>query len=261
MTNSKGQGRSVDGTETVALTFTFGDEVGKFLGNTIRIKEGTGEAVTRTEMFLPGEYKSEDPFWLGHFIGKAVRIWQQNTGRHNKDDHVNTYELLAKGREGVEDVAGWISQKLTGSRKKSRVEIDHPYNYRQLYLLEFNSMQHAEAVKHWFYVSYSIEYRRTGSGNNQIPLDDLYSLILDVMDVDEEYRSEFDTNNLGGEKAALRHIVNNQYGCVIKELRDPKLLQRETRRRLVPTANTQITSWGDIRTGGKSVSGASSGLR
>ena len=251
--SSHNQGRSVDGAETVALTFTFGDTVAKFLAETIRIKPGEGETVSKTQMFLPQDYSSTDLVSLGNFIFNAARIWQQNTGRYINDENVNLLELVARGREGIEDVKEGIAQLLFGSDDESGIEIDHAYHYKQLYLLKFSSMQHAEAVKHWFYVSYSIEPYiepdQMDSVNNrlppeQLPLDDLWSLILDVLNLDDDDKSKFE-ETFDGERGALRNIVNNHYGCVIKEIRDAKLLPG-----LVPTADTEITTFGDIKTGG-----------
>ena len=223
--------RLPDGKEKGALKFTFGSEVGETLNNTIEIGEGHADAVTATQMLMP-PYKSKDLRWLGEFISKAARIWQLRTGRYTEDD-----------------------ERYDG------------YNYEQLYstvvkdgqrTLNLSSTEHAEAVKHWFYVNYGIEYNliapddvhRTGFdhreyADNQIRLRDLWTIVLGVLELKLGYRSEFGKGWLGGERAALRQIVNNHYACVITELRDPTLIQL-----LAPTADTQITSWGAMRTGG-----------
>ena len=204
-TSSQSQWRSVDGREDVALQFTFGVEVGMFLAGIIKIGEGSRQIVGKTQMLLPRRYNSENLGSLGIFIHEAVRIWQQNTGRHTK---------------GLGSVI---------------------YRYEQLNSLNLDSGQHAAAVKDWFYVNYGMEYRRIGSGANKMSLDRLWEIILSVLDLGDEHRSKFKTKNRGGEKGALQQIVNNHYACVIKEIRNPKLLQRETptRQRTVSIPDTQ----------------------
>ena len=209
---SQHQLRSVNGLEHAALIFTFWDEVGQFLADTIKIGAGTSDNVTKTEMLLHQRYSSSNLSDLGDFIGQAARIWQQHTGRYTK-------------RDGLYD----------------------GYNYKQLYevvfkngqrLLDLDSTAHAEAVKDWFSVNQGVEFNKIGSGSRRIPKKDLWSRILEVLDLDDDHKSKFLSKSYGGEKAAMRQIVNNHYACLIKELRDPELIQRETRQR-VPTATPQ----------------------
>ena len=218
-TSSQNQWRSVDGREDGALTFTFGDEVGKFLADTIKIGAGNGEIVSKTQMLLPPNYNAKNMKPLGDFIYKAARIWQQNTGLYT----------VYRGEAG--------------------------YHYKQLYKSHLHSGQHAAAVKDWFYVNYGVRYNRIGSGAVQMSLDELWPIILDVLDLDDNHRSKFKTKNRGGEKGALQQIVNNHYACVIKEIRNPKLLQRETptRQRTVSIPDTQIRYLTNARTRRRSV--------
>lgn len=205
-TASQPQTRSVNGTEEVALEFTFGLEVGEFLADTIEIEEKHGDIVSTTRMFLPPNYNSGNLSDLGDFIGKAVRIWQQNTGRYTSN----------KGDAG--------------------------YDYRELYRdhLTLNSKQHVAVVTHWFYVNYGVEYNRIGSRADQIPKKDLWSIILDVIELDDDHKTKFRSKSYGGEKAAMRQIVNNHYACVILEIRNPRLLKRGTQTHWFPVPNLNL---------------------
>ena len=202
-TASQPQTRSVNGTEEVALEFTFGLEVGTFLADTIEIEEKHGDTVSTTRMLLPPNYNSGNLADIGDFIGKAVRIWQHNTGRHTN-----------KGE------AGYTYLNLTG-----------PF---------LNSEQHVAAVTHWFYVNYGVEYNRIGSGTQRLPKKDLWSIILDVIELDDDHKSKFRSKSYGGEKAAMRQIVNNHYACVITEIRKPRLLAAlQVQKFTVPNLNSQ----------------------
>ena len=87
------------------------------------------------------------------------------------------------------------------------------YNYKQLYRLEtLNGEQHAEAVKDWFYVSYGNEYRLIGSGPLRLTPREFWSKILKVLGLDKP-ENPFVVD-------ATQQIVNNHYGCVIKEIQD-----------------------------------------
>ena len=225
------QGRAWEGQEIEALNFTFGETVGRYFRENMKFEPEKNHN--------PYSLKS-----LGNLIEEATYEWQRKTGRYieNEDDIID--ELVDWGRETAEAVEGWVSDRLFGRDEESEIEIDPAYHYKQLYRLELSSMQHAEAVKHWFYVSYGLEYGGIGSGDDQLPLEDLWSLILDVLNLEDDDKTKFE-GTLDGEEGALRHIVNNHYGCVIKEMRDAELLPV-----LRPTADTQITTFATVRSGG-----------
>ena len=124
--------RRVNQREAMALVYTFGGEVGGFLIGTIEIGEGSGDIVSKTQMLLPPTHNSEDLFWLGVFIRKAARIWQQRTRRY-------------------------------GSGKRGE-----NYNFTQLQSLTLTGDQHSKAVLDWFYINYGMDYCRIGSGANQL---------------------------------------------------------------------------------------------
>ncbi|RKU36212.1 hypothetical protein C6496_14120 [Candidatus Poribacteria bacterium] len=171
--------------EATALIFTFGDTVGKILIDTIKIRQGTGETDDKTEVLLHKNYKSEELAWLGIFIYKATRVWQKHVGLYHQ-------------RKGQRD-----------------------YNYKQLYALNLNGKQHAEAVKHWFYVSYGNVHRLIGSGAQRLTLDELWKMILPALGLDFQYKKRF-----GYRVTDLQQVVNNHYGCVIKEIRDANKFYR-----------------------------------
>ena len=195
--------RSANNREITALTFTFGGEVGKFLADTIKIGEGSRETISKTQMLLPRNYNAENLFWLGMFIHEAARIWQQNTGRYTQHEGGNIYDN------------------------------------EQVHSSGLSSGQHALAVRDWFYLNYGNEYGLIGTGPNQMPLDRLRTIILGV---EVKYQPKFRSRNRGGDIAALLQTVNNRHGRVIKEIRDPKLLQRgiRTRQQIVPSSDTRI---------------------
>ena len=170
--------RTANDDEATALIFTFGDRMGKALIDLIEIRTGEGESKNQNEVLLPPDYNSRDLFDLGDFIGKAVRVWQQNTGRYTHD-------------KGLEN-----------------------YHYRQLYSLNLNSKQHAAAVKDWFYVSYGNVHRLIGTGPNRMHPDNVRGRILHVLGVSFNPRHWFVRM-----MSDLQQIVNNHYGCVIKEIR------------------------------------------
>ena len=195
--------RSANNREITALTFTFGGEVGKFLADTIKIGEGSRETISKTQMLLPRNYNAENLFWLGMFIHEAARIWQQNTGRYTQYEGGNIYDN------------------------------------EQVHSSGLSSGQYALAVRDWFYLNYGNEYGLIGTGPNQMPLDRLRTIILGV---EVKYQPKFRSRNRGGDIAALLQTVNNRHGRVIKEIRDPKLLQRgiRTRQQIVPSSDTRI---------------------
>ena len=50
----------------------------------------------------------------------------------------------------------------------------------------------------------------------------LWKDTIEVLELTRWQRSKFGGYWLGGEEGSLQQIVNNHYGCVIKEIRDPK---------------------------------------
>ena len=189
--SSQPQWRSPKDQEATALIFTFGEPVGKILTDIIKIRQGEEETDDETHVLLDEEYNPDDLESLGDFIYKATGVWQRKVGLYSED-------------EGESD-----------------------YNYKQLYVLKkLNGKQHAGAVRDWFYVSYGIVHRLIGDGANQMTLDPLWKIILEVLGVDFEYRSEFGKGSLGGNLPALQQIVNNHYVCVIKEIQDGSKFHR-----------------------------------
>ena len=186
--DSENQWRPPNYDEERALRFTFGDTVGNFLIENIEIGEGEGDAKNPNEVLLPPDYSSQDLSDLGDFIGKAVRVWQRDTGRYHQ-------------RKGGAD-----------------------YNYRQLFeLKEFNDRrhgrlnlngrQHVRAVQDWFLVSYGNLHSLIGTGGH-MSRDELWDKILPILGVKLDKPTErFPYDN------SLQQIVNNHYGCVIKEIR------------------------------------------
>ena len=212
-TSSQAQRRSVDNRELSALTFTFGDEVGNFFAETIKVGEGSIGTISKTEISLPPDYRSKELSWLGTFIYGATRIWQQHTGRYNSD---------ARGAV---------------------------YRHRQLRASNPGSEQHAEAVKQWFYVNYGDEYGLIGTDPHQMSLGRLRALILGGMDREVTPRSRLRSRTRGGDIADLQQIVNNRHGWIIDEIRDPSLLLWEIRRRGRTTPRPAILTGEDIMRG------------
>ena len=177
---SQPDSRSPNDQEATALIFTFGDSVGKILTDIIKIGQGTGETDDETEVLLDKNYNPEELAELGIFISKATRVWQKHVGLYHQ----------RKGRSN--------------------------YNYKQLYRLEtLNGEQHARAVRDWFYVSYGNVHRLIGSGAQRLGLNKLWEMILPILGLDLQYRKKF-----GYRVTDLQQVVNNHYGCVIKEIRD-----------------------------------------
>jgi hypothetical protein len=178
--------RSPNDQEATALIFTFGDSMGKILTDIIKIGQGMGETDDKTEVLLHENYNPEELAWLGIFIYKATRVWQKHVGLYHQ----------RKGRSN--------------------------YNYKQLYRLEtLNGKQHAGAVRDWFYVSYGNVHGLIGSGAQRLTLDELWKMILPVLGLDFQYRKKF-----GYRVTDLQQVVNNHYGCVIKEIRDASKFRR-----------------------------------
>ena len=212
-TASQGQWRSVDNRELSALTFTFGDEVGNFLADTIRVGEGGIETISKTEISLPPDYRPKELSWLGYFIHGATRIWQQHTGRYNS---------VARGAV---------------------------YRHRQLRSSNLDSGQHAEAVKQWFYINYGDAYDLIGTGPHQMSLNRLRTIILGDVDREVTPRSRLRSRTRGRGIADLRQIVNDRHGWIIDEIRDPNLLPQTTRIHQVKASSQGTLTPEDIMRG------------
>ena len=180
--------RPVDVNEKAALRFTFARRIAPFLIDNIKIGEGEGESNNENEILLPRGYVSANLDDLGKFIYKATRIWQQNTDLYHQ-------------RQGEE------SYRYTQLYELAAV------NDRQHGSLNLNGMQHAAAVRDWFYVSYGRFFRLIGTGKNRMPSDTLWGIILHVLGISLRHKSGF-----GNRVFDLQQIVNNHYGCVIKEI-------------------------------------------
>ena len=196
--------------EVEALVFTFGDTVAKRLIDIIELGPA-GEAPTgKIRLVLPSGYNPDDLDSLATFIYEATRVWQIDVGQFLED----------------------------------RDEDNPDYTYKDLYKLELTSTQHAEAVKDWFYVNYGIETGEVSFAKDQIKFEGLWKKTLTVLGLTRWDRSKFGKKNRGGQERALQQTVNNHYGCVIKALRDAKPIQV-----LVPTENTEITTFADVKVG------------
>ena len=185
--------RPVNDREAEALEYTFGVGVGSFLIDTIKVKydpailpeKRGGRVISNTQILLQSNYNSEGLNWLGGFIHEAAHIWQRNTGRH-------------RGGKGGEN---------------------YTYGYNQLLSLELEREEHAEAVEHWFYVNYGIEYGLIGAGANRLTFGEIRNFILGVMGVDPGYQSEVKMGI-----ADLLRFVKKYYARLIEEIRNPELL-------------------------------------
>lgn len=177
--------------EIEALKFTFGNTVGEYLIGVIRIVKEGEENDGNTLVIVDEDY---DPANLGSLvllIYKATRVWQQETGRH-------------KGKQG-------------------RIN----YNYTQLYGLELdrlNTWQHAGAVQDWFYVNYGIETGMVSHDETRAIFERLWKRMFKILKLDPGYRPYFGDDPRGGQDRTLQQTVNNHYGCVIEEIRNPELL-------------------------------------
>ena len=196
--------------EIEALVFTFGDTVGKRLIDIIELGPAGEATAGKIRMVLPNGYNPDDLDSLATFIYEATRVWQKDVGQFLEDED----------------------------------DDNHDYTYKDLYKLELTSTQHAEAVKDWFYVNYGIETGEVSFSKDQIKFEGLWKKTLTVLGLTKWQRFKFGKKNFGGQEGALRQSVNNHYGCVIKALRDAKPIQV-----LVPTANTQITTFAGVRAG------------
>ena len=212
-TSSEPQWRSVDNRELSALTFTFGTEVGNFLADTIKVGEGGIETISKTELSLPPGYRSKELSSLAYFIHGATRIWQLHTGR---------YHNVARGAV---------------------------YRHRQLHSSNLDSGQHAEAVKQWFYINYGDEYDLIGTEPHQMSLNRLRTIILGVMDGEVTPRSRLRSRTRGRDIADLQQIVDDRYGWIIDEIRDPNLLPQGTRIHQVKAASQGTLTPEDIMRG------------
>ena len=186
--------RTANNDEAAALIFTFGNKNGNRLINYIRIGTGERESEKQREVLLAENYKSADLYYLGIFIRKATRVWQKYVERYHR-------------RSGGGD-----------------------YNYRDLYRLrevkdrengsiDINSKQHARAVRDWFWVTYGSAAYLIGPGSRQLTVEYLSERIAPVLEVDLQYTHRFGEDPFDGQEAALVHIINNHYACVIEELR------------------------------------------
>ena len=175
-----------------ALRFTFGNRMGGVLIKLIRIRRGEGESKNLNEVLLPLDYNSADLSDLGEFIYKATRVWQKTVGRYHQ-------------RKGGESYRYTQLYELA--------EVDD----RQHGSLNLNGKQHAAAVRDWFYMSYGNAHGLIGAGANQMHHDTLWGILLHVLGVSFKYRREF------GWEEDLQQVVNNHYGCVIKEIRRDRL--------------------------------------
>ena len=163
--------------------------MGQDLIENIRVGTDTNDIETENLVLVPTNYDPDNLDMLADFIYEATRVWQQRTGRHT-------------GEEG-----------------------GIHYDYMQLYGFKFirlNTWSHARAVKHWFYVNYEnrdgvVEASKTPSIWNL-----LWNRTLKILNLHDSFKSQFNTTD----PYVLQRVVNNHYGCVIKEIRDAELLPK-----------------------------------
>ena len=187
--------RPVNGREADALRFTFALEVGNWLINKIKVEYDPNLArkdydgfvkgkvkgkINKTHISMKSEYNPENLKWLGLFIHEATHIWQRNAIRH---------------REGVEE--------------RPR---DYTYYYTQLPDLKLKSEEHADAVRHWFYVTYGITKGLAG-GEKQMSREEVWERMLKAFGFDPA-----DKPNLGED--VLKQLLEI-WRPVIEEIRDP----------------------------------------
>lgn len=176
--------------EKAALKFTFGEQVGEDLSNIIEIGQA-GEATEGKTLISVNEgYDPDNLDMLADFIYEATRVWQQRTGRHTGE-------------------GGGMH-----------------YDYKQLYNVDrLNTWQHASAVEDWFYVKYGIETGAVDAGETPAIFERLWQKTLKILNIDLKYRCKFGSYVRGGHAGALLNIIDNHYGCVIKELRETNIIQ------------------------------------
>ena len=189
--------RTANDDEAAALIFTFEEQVGKKFIDYIRIGTGEGESEKQEEVLLAENYTSAYLYDLGIFIQKATRVWQQLVGRYHQRKGGSDYRYtdLYRLRE--------INDRENGS-------------------IDINGKQHARAVRDWFWVTYGSANHLVGSGARRLTVEWLWDQIIPVLGVDSQYIPKFGEKNLGGNGPALQQVASNHYGCVIKEIRDPK---------------------------------------
>lgn len=181
------QSRSPNDQEATALIFTFGDTVGKFLIDIIEIGQESGETGGKIRIVLPDNYNPDNLESLGVFICKATRVWQKKVGLYNQDK-------------------GWD-------------ECEADYSYTQLYSpqKELTGTQHAAAVKDWFYLTYGNIHHLIGSGPQRLISGKFWLRLLRILGVKKP------VNPMGIDH--VQSIINNHYGCVIKQIRDTSKFQ------------------------------------
>ncbi len=171
--------------EKAALKFTFGEEVGQDLIENIKIGTDTNDIVTENLVLVEKDYDPDNLDMLAPVIYQATLVWQLRTGRY--------------------------------TRKEGGIH----YYYPQLYALDLNAWQHAGAVRDWFYVNYGIETGVVDSEENPAIFKRLWTKTLRVLKLDLRHRSKFSRDNV----RVLQRVVNNHYGCVLKEIRDASIIQ------------------------------------
>ena len=188
--SSQTEPHSPNDKEKAALKFTFGEEVGEDLSNIIEIGQ-EGEATEGKTLILVNEdYDTDKLDMLAPVIYQATRVWQQRTGRHTEE-------------------AGGMHYDYT-----------HLYNVDRL-----NTWQHASAVEDWFYVKYGIETGAVDAGETPALFERLWQKTLKILKIDLKHRCRFGSYLRGGHAGALLNIVDNHYGCVIKEIRETNIVQ------------------------------------
>ena len=172
--------------EKATLKFTFGEEVGQDLIENMRVGTDTNDIETENLVLVPTNY---DP---------------------------DNLDMLA---EHFIYGATRVWQQRTGRHTGEEGGIH--YCYPQLYNLDLNTWQHAGAVRDWFYVNYGIETGVVDSEKNLKLFNQLWQSTLKILLI-EGHRSAFSRDDV----RVLQRVVNNHYGCVIKEIRDADLLPK-----------------------------------
>ena len=183
--------RVVNAIEREALIWTFGEDVGGYLAEFIRVTitplkgaRGRVPAGTTSQILLYANYDSTNLYDLSVFIHEATHIWQRMTGLHQE----------GKGGE------------------------DYQYTWEQLLNLDLKKEAHAQAVQNWFYVTYGTAKRNL---NVQKALNNLGGGNPGI-------HRPIPNPKIPNALETLLTIVDVNYASVIGEIRNPSHLPSST---------------------------------
>ena len=198
--------RPVNDLEIEALEFTFGEEVGNWLIDIIRIrydpsliKEGfsglvpyeVNGKINLTQINMASDYIPGNLWWFGSFIHEATHIWQLNTCRHLK----GVYAPSRNDKYNVDNFACVLEVER------------HPD-------LVLKVEQHAKALEHWFFATYGREYNLLDE-EYQITSAWVWGKILEYSENSAAGKTSGETN------LARLQDVNRVWQPLIEEIQDP----------------------------------------